>query len=160
MTDHRTTGSSVLLWLRPDLERDVARAYWGGPHSQLVARIPGFREYRQHHFAAGSPGAWPAIDGVETVIPGERRIDGMPEVTFEHVWSPLIGGKQGKEVHHDERNAFARTILHLTGPGGGRSFRPGYDAKAGARVVVLLRRRDGAHARRSRRSSTMRSARR
>ena len=136
-----TSASSVFLWLRPDLSRQEARAYWAGPHSQLAARIPGLHEYRQHHFTADSPGAWPALDGVETVIPDDQRIDGMPEVTFEHVWSPLMGGKQGKKVRQDERNVFARTILHITGPGGGRWFKTGYGARVGARVVVLLRRR-------------------
>jgi hypothetical protein len=132
-----------LLWLRPDLAREQARAYWAGPHGQLVARIPGFLEYRQHHFSAEGPGAWPALDGVETAISDERRVDGMPEVTFEHPWSPLLGGKKNREVHQDERNVFARTILHVTGPSGGRWFKSGYDARPEARVAILIRRRDG-----------------
>ena len=47
-----------------------------------------------------------------TAIPADRRIDGIPEITFEHIWSPLLGGKQGTKVRQDERNVFARTVLH------------------------------------------------
>ena len=136
-------ASSVFLWLRPDLSREEALAYWAGPHSQLVARTPGFLEYRQHHFTVDSPGVWPAVDGVESEIPDERRIDGMPEMTFEHAWSPLLGGREGKKIHQDERNVFGRTILHITGPGGARWFQSGYGTKVGARIVILLRRREG-----------------
>jgi hypothetical protein len=67
----------------------------------------------------------------------------MPEVTFMHAWSPLLGRGQGKKVHQDERNVFARTILHITAPGGAHWFRSGYDSQIGARVVLLLRRSEG-----------------
>ena len=146
MPTAKCSASLVFLWFRPDLPREQAREYWAGPHSQLVGRSPGFLEYRQHHFAADSRGSWPALAGVETTIPDQRRIDGMPEVTFAHVWSPLAGRKQSKKIHQDERNVFARTILQLTGPGGGRRFRTGYQEKVGARTVILLRRRDGVDA--------------
>jgi hypothetical protein len=134
----------VLLWLRPDLAREQARAYWSGPHSRLAALTPGVREYRQHHFTADSRGAWPALDGVETAIDDRWRVDGTPEVTFEHVWSPLLGGRQVERIRRDERNAFARTLFHLTGPRGGRWLKSGYGAEVGSRVVVLLRRREQA----------------
>jgi hypothetical protein len=141
-----TSGASVLLWLRPDLERDEARAYWAGPHSRLAALTRGVLEYRQHHFSADSAGAWPPIAGVETAIGDARRLDGTPEVTFEHPWSPLVGGPVVLKIRQDERNAFARTLFHLTGPRGGRWFKPGNDASVGHRVVVLLRRRGAVRA--------------
>jgi hypothetical protein len=135
-----TSGASVLLWLRPDLARDEARAYWAGPHSRLAAMTRGVLEYRQHHFSAQSTGAWPPIAGVETAIADARRADGTPEVTFEHPWSALVGGPL-TGVRKDEQNVFARTLFHLTGPRGARWFKPGYGASVGHRVVVLVRRR-------------------
>jgi hypothetical protein len=71
----------------------------------------------------------------------------MAEVTFIHAWSPLLGRGQGTKVHQDERNVFARTILHVTAPGGARWFRSGYDSQIGARAVRLLRRSEGARRR-------------
>ena len=137
------SGSSALVWLRADLDREVTRAHWAGPHAQLVARTPGFDEYRQHHFAPEGDGAWPAVEGVETVVPAKRRIDGMPEVTFAHAWSPLLGGRQAAKIRRDERNAFARTTVHLTDRGGGRWLKSGHGEDVRARVVILLRRRGG-----------------
>lgn len=138
------SGSSTLLWLRTDLGREKARAYWAGPHGELVARTPGMLEYRQHHHAPDSPGLWPATDGVETRIPDERRIDGMPEVTFAWPWSPLLGTLHFRKVHADEQNAFARTTMYMTTLGGARWFRSGHGEPVGARAVVLLRRSRGA----------------
>jgi hypothetical protein len=135
-----TSGASVLLWLRPDLARDEARAYWAGPHSRLAAMTRGVLEYRQHHFSAESRGAWPQLAGVETAIAEARRVDGTPEVTFEHPWSALVGGPLTR-VRNDEQNVFARTLFHLTGPRGGRWLKSGYGASVGHRVVVLVRRR-------------------
>ncbi|MGC0416867.1 SMP-30/gluconolactonase/LRE family protein [Embleya sp. AB8] len=137
------SGSSVLLWLRTDLPRERAGAYWAGPHSRLVARTPGLLEYRRHHFAAAGPGLWPALDGVQTAIPDERRIDGMPEATFEHAWSPLLSVRHNRLVRADERNVFRRTVRYATAPGGGRWFHTGDGESVGARTVILLRRRPG-----------------
>jgi hypothetical protein len=139
-----TSACSVLLWLRPDVPREQTRAYWAGPHAKLAAQTHGVREYRQLHFSAESHFAWPALADVNTVIDAARRVDGTPEVTFERAWSPLIGGPVVERIRRDERNAFARTVFHLTGPGGARWFRSGYGATVGARAVILLRRRDGA----------------
>ena len=70
--------------------------YWKGPHSKIISATPGIEEYRQIHLAENNPGLWPAIDGVETVIPAERRIDGVAEVTFTSVLSPLRGRKRSR----------------------------------------------------------------
>ncbi|WP_080734042.1 SMP-30/gluconolactonase/LRE family protein [Rhodococcoides fascians] len=118
--------------------------YWRGPHSQLVARTPGFLEYRQHHFAAYSAGLWPALDGVETDIPEERRIDGTPEVWFDGPLGPLKGLKHNTVVFEDEQNVFGRTVLDITLPWDGRWFHTTDEHTTGFRAVVLLRRRPGA----------------
>lgn len=140
----RTSAVMVMLWMRSDLSREESMAYWRGPHSQLVARTPGFLEYRQHHFPAGAKGMWPAIDGVETEIPDDRRIDGTPEVVFENPVSNLKALNHNKVVFDDEKNVFARTVLNMTMPLGGRWFDTADAGPVGCRAVVLLRRRDGA----------------
>jgi hypothetical protein len=63
-------------------------------------------EYRQIHLAEHNPGLWPAVSGVETTIPAERRIDGVAEVTFTSVLSPLRGRKQTRLAYKDEVNVF------------------------------------------------------
>ena len=78
------------LWMRTKQGMD----YWKGPHSKIISATPGFAEYRQVHLAENSPGLWPAISPVETVIPAERRIDGIADVTFASLLSPLRGRKQ------------------------------------------------------------------
>src|SRR5438552_10675462 len=84
-------ASSILLWMRTDQPRQQGMDHWKGPHSKIISATPGMEEYRQIHLAEGNPGLWPAISGVETVIPAERRIDGVAEITFTSVLSPLWG---------------------------------------------------------------------
>ena len=139
----KTFGSSVLLWFREDVSRETARDYWRGPHGQIVARTPGFAEYRQHHFSANGAGLWPTTPGTETVIPDARRIDGMPEVLLAGPLAPMKGRAQSKQVFRDEANVFGRTVLYATLPWAGRSYDLRDRGKAGARSVVLLRRRTG-----------------
>lgn len=135
----KTFASSVLLWFRPDLTREAARDHWRGPHAQLVARTPGFKEYRQHHFVAATKGLWPSIPGVETVIPDSRRIDGMPEVILDGIFASLKGREQQKLVFADEPNVFARTILYVCPPGSGRRYSIANAGRVKSRAVVLLR---------------------
>lgn len=146
MPTRRSTGC-WLLWLRADLDRERARAYWRGPHAQHVARVPGVDEYRQHHFSIDDNGFWPAAPEVGTSIPRDWRIDGMPEVAFAGVLGGLKGlSPRTLAVFRDEANAFDRVLCNLTGPRGGRWFRAGGDDVA-ARAVVLARRRPGVRAR-------------
>jgi hypothetical protein len=49
---------------------------------------------------------------VETAIPGDRRIDGVAEVTFLPVLFPLQGAAQTALAHEDEVNVFRRTLLY------------------------------------------------
>ena len=70
-------------------------------------------EYRQIHLVEHNPGLWPGISGVETVIPAERRIDGVAEVTFTSVLSPLRGRKQTRLAYKDEVNVLDRKSTRL-----------------------------------------------
>ena len=130
--------------MRTDQPRQQGMDYWKGPHSKIISATPGFDEYRQLHLAATNPGLWPAIPGVETVIPADRRIDGVAEVTFASALSPLRGRKQTRLAYKDEVNVFRRTLLYAGPPNSARWYdvaRPG--EKTGARALIYLRRREG-----------------
>ena len=104
--------SSILLWVRTDQPRGTGMDCWRGPHSKIISATPGLEEYRQIHLAEVNPGLWPAIPGVETDIPVERKIDGVAEVTFRSPLSPLLGCKQTRLAYRDEINVFRRTLLY------------------------------------------------
>ena len=121
--------------------------YWKGPHSKIISATPGMEEYRQIHLAENNPGLWPAIRGVETDIPAERKIDGVAEVTFTSLLSPLLGRKQTRLAYKDEVNVFRRTLLYAGLPNSARWYDvAGPGEKAGARSLIYLRRRDGVRA--------------
>lgn len=137
-------SSSVLLWVRTDQPRQTGMDYWRGPHSGIIAATPGLTEYRQIHLAEGNPGMWPETDGVETVIPADRAVDGIAEVTFESALSPLAGRKQTALAFADEVNVFRRTLLYAGPPNSSRWYdvaTPG--EPVGSRAVLYLRRREG-----------------
>lgn len=133
-------GASTLLWFRHDLPRDAVRAYWAGPHAQFVARQKSLYDYRQHHFDEASSLTWPTVDGLETVIPAARRIDGMPECMVNGLLGGLRGGKEKKLVFADEANIFRRTVLYITGPSATRRYRLKERGRVASRAVVILRR--------------------
>ena len=136
--------SSIPLWMRTDQPRQQGMDYWKGPHSKIISATPGMEEYRQIHLAENNPGLWPAISGVETVIPAERRIDGVAEVTFTSVLSPLRGRKQTSLAYKDEANVFRRTLLYAGPPYSARWYDvAGPGEKVGARSLIYLRRREG-----------------
>jgi hypothetical protein len=124
--------SSIPLWMRTDQPRQTGMDYWKGPHSKIISATPGFEEYRQIHLAEHNPGLWPATRGVETAIPDERRIDGVAEVTFGSVLSPLLGRKQTRLAFQDEVNVFRRTLLYV----GRRTRRAGTTSPGPARRPV------------------------
>ncbi len=136
--------SSILLWMRTDQPRQNGMDHWKGPHSGIIAASPGLEEYRQIHLAEANPGLWPATEGVETNIPNDRRIDGVAEVTFQSILSPLRGRTQTQLAFKDEVNVFRRTLLYAGAPGTSHWYDvadPGENV--GARAIVYLRRRDG-----------------
>ena len=102
--------------MRTDQPRQQGMDHWKGPHSKIISATPGMEEYRQIHMAENNPGLWPPVSGVETVIPAERRIDGVAEITFTSVLSPLRGRKQTKLAYKDEVNVFRRTVLYAGPP--------------------------------------------
>ena len=135
-------SSSVLLWMRKDKPRHEGTDYWKGPHSQIISATPGLEEYRQIHLEDVNPGRWPAIAGVETVIPADRKVDGVAEVTFRSALSPLLGRKQTQMAFADEVNVFSRTLLYAGVPGWSRWHKfAGPQAKVGARALIYLRRK-------------------
>jgi hypothetical protein len=137
-------ASSILLWMRTDQPRQQGMDHWKGPHSKIISATPGMEEYRQIHLAENNPGQWPAISGVETVIPAERRIDGVAEITFASLLSPLRGRKQTRLAYKDEVNVFRRTLLYAGLPYSARWYDvAGPREKVGARSLIYLRRRDG-----------------
>ena len=136
--------SSILLWMRTDQPRQQGMDYWKGPHSKIISATPGLEEYRQIHLAEDNPGLWPAISGVETVIPAERRIDGVAEVTFTNLLSPLRGRTQTGLAYRDEVHVFRRTLLYAGLPKSARWYDvAGPGEKVGARSLIYLRRREG-----------------
>ena len=135
--------SSILLWMRTDQPRQQGMDYWKGPHSKIISASPGLEEYRQIHLAENNPGLWPAINGVETVIPAQRRIDGVAEVTFTSILSPLRGRKQTKLAYKDEVNVFRRTLLYAGSPYSTRWYNvAGAEETTRARSLIYLRRRE------------------
>jgi hypothetical protein len=134
--------SSILLWMRTDQPRQAGMDYWKGPHSGIITASPGLEEYRQIHLAEANPGLWPVCQGVETQIPVDRRVDGIAEVTFQSVLSPLKGRKQTRLAFKDEVNVFRRTLLYAGAPNMSRWYEVADPAEpVGARAVVYLRRR-------------------
>ena len=130
--------------MRTDQPRQQGMDHWKGPHSKIISATPGMEEYRQIHLAENNPGLWPAVSGVETAIPAERRIDGVAEVTFSSVLSPLRGRKQTKLAYKDEVNVFRRTLLYAGPPYSARWYDvAGPGDTAGARSLIYLRRREG-----------------
>jgi hypothetical protein len=141
-------SSSFLLWVRSDQPRQTGMDYWKGPHSKIASATPGLEEYRQIHLAEVNPGLWPATPGVETDIPVERKIDGVAELTFQSLLSPLRSRKQSQLLFKDEVNVFRRTLLYTGLPNSSRWYQvaePG--ASVDARALIYLRRRDGVGAR-------------
>ncbi|UVJ38108.1 hypothetical protein [Arthrobacter sp. CJ23] len=136
-------SSSILLWVRTDQPRQTGLDYWKGPHSGIIAATPGLAEYRQIHLAEHNPGRWPATSAVETIIPGNRKIDGVAEVTFQSVLSPLQGRKQTALAHKDEINVFHRTLLYAGPPNSSHWYDVASPAETvDSRAIIYLRRRD------------------
>jgi hypothetical protein len=138
-----TTSALYPVRLREDLPRDVAFAYWAGPHAEIVKRLPHVEEYNQHHFSVTDRGYWPASPTVGTTIPSSWPLDGLTEVRVSSMAAALRIPLHMREVFLDEQNVFEHCLGHLTGPGGGRWWTSGHHDSVGQRTVLLLRRRRG-----------------
>jgi hypothetical protein len=92
---------------------------------------------------------------VVTVIPAARRIDGIAEVAFTSVLSPLRGRKQTTLAYADEANVFRRTLLYAGLPFSARWYDvAGPGGEAGSAKPDLPAQRDGVKARAFRRFLT------
>ena len=138
-----TTSALYPVRLRGDLPRDVAYAYWAGPHAEIVKRLPHVVEYNQYHFSATDHGYWPATPTVGTTVPSTWPLDGLTEVRMSSMAAALRIPLHMREVFLDEQNVFEHCLGHLTGPGGGRWWTAGHDDSVGHRTVLLVRRRRG-----------------
>ena len=117
---------------------------WAGPHAKIIAANKGLKEYRQIHFAEDNKGLWPSIEGVETTIPQDRKIDGVADVTLKSIFSVLRGKEQNRLAYKDEVNLFKRTILYAAMPKWSRWYnvdRP--EEKIDARCMVFFSRKAG-----------------
>jgi hypothetical protein len=137
-------SSSILLWMRTDKPRQSGMDRWKGPHSQIISANKGLYEYRQIHFAENNTGLWLPIQGVETVIPNDRKIDGVADVTLENLFSIFRGKKQNKLAYADEVNLFKRTILYAAFPKNSQWYNVAEpNTKIGANAMVFFRIKEG-----------------
>ena len=139
----KTTSFVSPVWLREDLPRETASAYWADAHAEIVKRLPGLLEYVQRHFSPTDHGFWPSSEPVGTHIPADWRVDGYAEVRFKGTGTALRLPPHMRQVFLDEQNVFERVLGHPTGPGGGRWWTNGFDDAVVYRVALLLRRRRG-----------------
>jgi hypothetical protein len=137
-------SSSILLWMRTDKARQAGMDRWKGPHAQIIASNTGLYEYRQIHFAENNTGLWPAINGVETTIPQNRKIDGVADVTLKNLLSIPKGKEPNKLAYADEINLFKRTILYAAFPKNSRWYNVAEsNTKIEASAMVFFRIKEG-----------------
>jgi hypothetical protein len=137
-------SSSILLWMRTDKPRQEGMDRWKGPHAKIISANKGLLEYRQIHFTENNTGLWQPVQGVETVIPADRKIDGVADVTLKNLLSIFRGKKQNKLAFADEINLFKRTILYAAFPKNSKWHSVSVpDAKMEARAMVFFRIKEG-----------------
>ncbi|WP_198345303.1 hypothetical protein [Neisseria weixii] len=137
----KNLSSSVLLWMRTDKPRQDSMQRWQGQHARIISANPDLKEYRQIHFTERNTGMWQAIDGVETHIPDERKIDGIADVTLKGHFS-VQGEKQSQLAQANEVNLFKRTILYAAAPENSKWYRVANRNDAvNARSMVFIRKR-------------------
>lgn len=137
-------SSSILLWMRPDKPRQTLMDRWKGPHAQIISANKGLWEYRQIHFAEKNTGLWQPINGVETTIPQNRKIDGVADVTLKNLLSIPKGKEPNKLASADEINMFKRTILYAAFPKNSRWYQvANSDTKIDASAMVFFRKKEG-----------------
>ena len=137
-------SSSILLWMRTDKPRQAGMDRWKGPHSKIISANKGLHEYRQIHFVEKNSGLWQPIVGVETIIPQDRKIDGVADVTLKNLFSIFKGKKQNKMAHQDEVNIFKRTLLYVAFPNNSRWYElSSTNQNIGARSMVFFRMNEG-----------------
>ncbi|MES2284075.1 MAG: strictosidine synthase [Bacteroidota bacterium] len=137
-------SSSILLWMRKDKARQAGMDRWKGPHAKIISANKGLWEYRQIHFAENNSGLWPTINDVETIIPLDRKIDGVADVTLKNLFSIFKGKKQNKLAYKDEVNLFKRTILYAAFPKNSRWYNVAEaNQQIEARSMIFFRKKEG-----------------
>lgn len=135
---------SILLWMRQDKIRQEGMDYWRGGHAQIIASSPGLLEYRQQHLSEKEHSFWPKVEGIETEIPEDRRIDGIAEVTYDKLLAPLGGRRQTALAFEDEVNVFRRTLMHMGMPYSSRWYHTSNrQTETKMRDVFYIRRKEG-----------------
>ncbi|WP_165009025.1 strictosidine synthase [Neisseria yangbaofengii] len=135
-------SSTILLWMRADKPRQVSMDRWAGPHAKIISANPSLSEYRQLHFKEVNTGLWPAIEGVQTQIPADRKIDGVADVTLKSYDAIALGEKQSRLAQADEINLFSRTLLYAASPDNSKWYQLNAQPTQ-TRVMVFIRKRDG-----------------
>ncbi|MEQ1734190.1 MAG: strictosidine synthase [Bacteroidia bacterium] len=138
-------SSTIPLWMRTDKPRQESMNHWKGSHAQIIASNPGLWQYRQLHLAERNTGLWPAINGVETAIPQNRKIDGIADVTLKSFYAGLFQGKkQHKLAFADEVNFLKRSVLYIAYPKNAKWYEVAKtDTKIDASSIVFFRKKDG-----------------
>ncbi len=138
-------SSTIALWMRTDKPRQESMDHWKGSHAQIIASNPGLWQYRQLHLAENNTGLWPAINGVETAIPQNRKIDGVADVTLKSFYAGLFQGKkQHKLAFADEVNFLKRSILYIAYPKNAKWFEVAKsESKIEASSIVFFRKKEG-----------------
>lgn len=137
-------SSTILLWMRTDKLRQESMKHWKGSHAQIIASNPGLWQYRQLHLAESNTALWPTINGVETAIPQNRKIDGVADVTLKNFFSALKGKEQHKLAFADEINFLKRSILYIAYPKNAKWYEVAKpDSKIEASSIVFFRKKEG-----------------
>ena len=102
---HHLSAASTVFLLGDNHPREQGLEYLVGPRAQVMARIKGIQEYRQHHFDLNSKGLWPVLAGVDTTVDeSDDRIDGMEEFLLKDA----VSFKQ-KQMKANESHVFKET---------------------------------------------------
>ena len=131
--------------MRTDKPRQEGMDHWKGSHAQIIASNPGLWQYRQLHLAENNTGLWPTINGVETTIPQNRKIDGVADVTLKSFYAGLFQGKkQHKLAFADEVSFLKRSILYIAYPKNAKWYQVSKpELKIEARSIVFFRKKEG-----------------
>ncbi|MDR7075993.1 sugar lactone lactonase YvrE [Neobacillus niacini] len=135
---HHLSASSTVFLLGDNHPREQGLEYLVGPRAQVMARIKGIREYRQHHFDLNSKGLWPVLAGVDTTVDeSDDRIDGMEEFLLKDA----VSFKQ-KQMKANESHVFKETDHYIASETDNHWLRsPNGSNKVGFRTIVLIRRK-------------------
>jgi hypothetical protein len=139
----RTTAGLYSVRLRDDMPREVATAYWAGPHAEIMKGLPHITEYIQQQFSPADHGYWPATAGVGTTISPEFRLDGFAETRISSTAAGILTSLRLREILLDEQNVFRHVVGQFSGPRCGRWWPDEHAAPVPHRTAVLLRRRSG-----------------